>query len=135
MITALQVEQIMWNWVFYSDLKTEINGGVYRNARPNNSTKEDIVINSIVTNGAEFLIQDAVLNVNLHIPNAVIAGSEMPNHYRYDALNPKVIQVLKEGFNQYFTFWTDSTDLIQETDGSWFLNVRLRFKYHNNLHN
>lgn len=135
MITATQAESIIWNWVNSSPLKSAITGDVYRNVRPANSEKEDVVINSITATGSEFIIQDAVLNINIHIPRIQAYGNTMiPNNARFDAISQVVSDHLKEGYHRKLTWWVDYTGVINnELNNESFLNIRIRFKYHNNI--
>ena len=125
MITTLEIATILFSRVNNSVLKTAINGGVYKDQRPTDSNKEDIVVN-VVTSDAE-MIQRAVGNVNIHVP---ALSNGMPNHLRFTLLTELATPVLKEGYGATYNFWTESQGLI-ESNGFWYYNFRIRFKQHN----
>lgn len=134
MITVIELTTCIWKIVNASSLKSAITGGVYKNWRPTDSDKEDIVINTIIIDGSESIIQSAVCNVNIHLPSLESAGGKMPHDARFEALNVHAIPLLKEGFGPNFTFWTERTALVKEENkDEWYLNYRIRFKQHNNI--
>lgn len=135
MITAVKAESLLWKWVNESPLANAVNGGVYRNVRPTDSGKEDIVINSISTTGSESLIQDSRLNINVHVPSVFVGGTTYaPNQMRFDQISEIVTNNMYEGFSKEFTFWVENTQLIQvPSSNDWYLNIRIKLKFHNTI--
>ena len=64
--TVFDAKQWIYELLNVSSVKTSISGKIYKNKRPAESTKEDIVINSILMDN-EFL-QDGTFNVNCYVP-------------------------------------------------------------------
>jgi hypothetical protein len=58
--------QILYDVLNGSNLKTTINGLIYKGERPLNSIKEDVVIAPIVISGSDKQI--GVCNVNIYVP-------------------------------------------------------------------
>lgn len=129
MRTVIDLTTALWQAVKNSPLPSMINGSVYKNIRPANSQKEDIVVNSITLEGSESLIQRGVGNINIHLPN-------LPNGLTDDLKFQQLSEVAKpilESFNaQSYNFWLDASGLVRDTsDGTWYLNFRIRIKFHN----
>ncbi|KAA2241671.1 hypothetical protein F0L74_17490 [Chitinophaga agrisoli] len=66
MITTLDAEDIVWNWLDNSPLKNAVTGGIYKNSRPLNSDKEDVVINSQPISAQQ--LQEGLVDVNIYVP-------------------------------------------------------------------
>lgn len=136
MITANLAELHAFKWVKSCLVASHITGGVYRNVRPTDSKKEDIVINVLTATGNESNQQDFVININLHIPSLKVGTSFIPNNARFDELESYIMQDMTEAFNEFFTIWTDAPNKILDREvNEWFLNLRVRMKFHNNLLN
>lgn len=159
MITTFEQSTELYKIINGSQLKTEINGGIYKEVRPTDSNLEDIVINAILIDNE--LVQTGVGNVNIHVPTL---SSGMPNMARMGVLAAMAFELLKYGTISAKPIWFISEDglLSFETeDGTgvfvtnstignnatffiesqtiekepsvdrWFVNIRVRFKFHN----
>ncbi|OJV50511.1 MAG: hypothetical protein BGO31_14205 [Bacteroidetes bacterium 43-16] len=136
MITPIEINTIMYQVIKASPLAPAVNGKVYRDRRPNNSKKEDVVTNVVTMTGSLSIIQDAVCNINIHVPSIDIGDGPMPDSARFSQLSSIAAPVLKFGSASHFTFYTESIDLVPEQNNQeWFLNFRIRFKQHNNINN
>ena len=67
MKTTFDIENILFAFITASPLATDISGGIYKRQRPAQSQSEDIVINCLPINNKQ--LQQAVANVNIHVPN------------------------------------------------------------------
>lgn len=134
MISIDEQTTLIFQAVNSSPLKTAITGRVSKDWAPEDSKKEEIVVNSITTdNGTD---QRGVVNVNIHVPNQIVnidgASQGLPNNRRFEVLGNIAKGVLKSGFGSNYNFWTESQQKIRNPQtGNWYLNFRIRFKYHN----
>lgn len=111
----------------------KVSGGVYPFQRPLNSTKEDVVVNSLpMGRGA---VQEGVLNVNVFVPNKTYHGATLtdttrPNMDRLTALSVKGGEVLND-------YWSEdgqiSYELLQDTimqdeNSQHYINFRVIFR-------
>lgn len=136
MKVASEITTIMWGEIHNSAIAAAISGEVYKYHRPQDSQLEDVVINTVIADGSESVIQRAVVNVNLHVPAVNTAGGAMPNTARFDTLAAIASPVLKSGHGAMYNYWIENTALIKEEGRDrWYLNIRLRFKYHNTIIN
>lgn len=83
MITTFDAVDIVWKRLIDSPLKTAINGGIYKQKRPQSSKKEDVVINSLPMVNAQ--LQQCVLNVNIHVPNKAIFIDGQQDNFQPDS--------------------------------------------------
>lgn len=106
----------------YKILKTQnlgISGGIYKYRRPINSTKEDIVINSLpITNG---YMQKGTYNVNCYVQN--IHG--MPNTSRLEEIANKVQSILKEYWGEDYVLYIENSQTFEE-ENQMYYNFRIR---------
>ncbi|SEV88915.1 hypothetical protein SAMN05428988_0157 [Chitinophaga sp. YR573] len=89
MITTLKAIDIVWKRLNESPLKTAVNGGVYKQKRPLNSKKEDVIINSPTI--VNLQLQEGLINVNIHVPNLLLSNNgaqdnSQPDHVRLEQL-------------------------------------------------
>ncbi len=131
MITTLDISVILFKRLNESlVLKSSLSGGIFRDARPANSPKEDVVVNVVTSDTGS--AQRGVANVNIHVPSIVTGTGMQPNHLRIKALTDIVTPLLKDVYNASNNYWIDQMSLIKEPNADqWFFNYRIRFKYHN----
>jgi hypothetical protein len=121
--------------ILYSVLSNEIgitsviNGSVYKNMRPLGSIAEDIVIGSLPVNFEQ--IQQAVANINIHVPNLVIKvgttqDNTQPNNKRLKQLTNLVLGIVKEGIGSDYWFELQQQNTFSE-DQEHYSNIRLNF--------
>lgn len=127
MRTALDQNTFFYQLLDASALKTAINGGIYKDEKPANSKKEDVVINT-VTLGTGTL-QRGVSNINIYVPKL---SNGLPNHARFNALVAIAATILEEGYAEKQNYWTEYSSLVQDqASGEWYYNFRLRTNYLN----
>ena len=125
MKTTLYASTLLYQAIAASPLKTAINGGVYKDERPKDSAKEDVVINTITIDSGS--AQRAVCNVNIHVPREL---SGKINHTRINVLAELAKVILDEAYATAHNFWTENQSLIVDEIDCYY-NFRLRFKIHN----
>lgn len=136
MITIIEANKILWQEVNTSPLKAAITGGVYKDVRPTDSTVEDVIVNTIVAPGSELLIQRCVGNVNIHVPPLLVNNSKdyIPNQDRLEGLGNITKSHFEGVYRHKYTMFIEGTELIQEPNkDAWFLNIRIRLIFHNNI--
>lgn len=117
-------------------ITSSITGGIYTgdDARPDNSAKEDIAINTIdITQ--EFLPQIGVSNVNIHVPDKTITiggvQQKKADRARLTQLARLVTDTLKaaniEGLKLIVT---NQKELAQPEISQHFVNIRIEWNIH-----
>lgn len=99
MKSDIEIKDILYRVIKGSVLEESvaINGGVlYKNQRPTNSDKEDIVISVLDSLGGQ--IQDAVINVNIYVQDVARGLDMIENEPRIRELSRTAIDLL-ENYN------------------------------------
>ncbi|KAA6350870.1 hypothetical protein EZS27_001717 [termite gut metagenome] len=96
---TFDTDSILYGILFNSPVKNAISGGIYvGDDRPEDSTDEDIVVNSIDLT-QDYLPQTGTSNVNIYVPDANlnIGGKQQlqANRIRLKALSEKTMDVLR----------------------------------------
>lgn len=99
MKTTFDTDAILFDLLSKSPVKNAISGGIYvGDDRPDNSTDEDIVVNSI-TLTQDYLSQIGTSNVNIYVAdsNKKIKGKQQlkANRTRLKSLSEKAMEVLR----------------------------------------
>jgi hypothetical protein len=116
------------------ELKAAINGGIYvQGERPDNSEREDVVINNIVISHA--YPQGGTSNVNIHVADLKrkIKGQEQrkADRERLRFLTGIVAGTLKAANVQGLTFWIENETVIKEPAVSQhYTNLRINWNIH-----
>ena len=115
---SFDTDDILFTILNASDeLKDAINGGIYvQGERPDNSDKEDIVVNNIALLHA--YPQSGTSNVNIHAEDLKlkIKGQEQrkANRERLRELTKLVISILEAAKVEGLCFWIENTTVIKE---------------------
>lgn len=134
MKTTFDLVDIVWTALSATQLKQQISGGIYKHLRPLNSRLEDVVINALPISADQ--LQQAVLNVNVHVPNIVISvnglqDSTQPNGPRLRELGAIAITALEQLAGPGYSAQVQQQNIIQDTD-DYFNNIRIQFYIFNN---
>lgn len=133
MKTSLDTVDIIYQALSGSSVKTAITGRIAKYQRLLNSVKEDIVINSLpITNGQ---IQNAVVNVNIHVPNKKVGAdgvqdSSQPDSARLKELSNQVINVLDNSWGAGYNYSIQQQNIIQDNN-DYYSNIRVQFVWVN----
>lgn len=100
-----------------------------------NSSKEDIVINTIVA-GAE-QVTTGFFNINIHVPNLKNEPSGVPNAVdntqpniaRMEEIGSVIMEVLDDYRGNDFFIQLDSSGEVIPNNGKWYYNIVLRYFY------
>lgn len=118
MKTSFEIDSIIYDLLNRSEIKKNISGGIYyQDSRPDDSTDEDIVINTI-TMTQDFLPQIATSNINIYVTDKAcrIKGKEQlkPDTKRLSELTKSVLSVLREARIEGLKFIPESQTVLQE---------------------
>lgn len=131
MITTLDLVNLVWQRLNTSQLKTAINGGLYKHRRPTGSQTEDVVINSLSINNLD--LQTAIVNVNIHVPNITIdvngvQDSGQPGSERLEELTALAIPILSDVWAGDYNYDVQQQIIIEDQEaGDYYSNIRLEF--------
>lgn len=88
-----EIKSIFYSLLRGSELSATISGQIYKTPRPKNSDKEDITI--MILDGRNGQFQDAVVNVNIYIPDSQNGlDSFSPDELRIRELSDLSIKLL-----------------------------------------
>lgn len=112
-----------------------LSGGVYSIKRPDNSSKEDVVVNTI-TISQEFLPQIGVSNINIHVPD--ISGNiggvqtNMPNVLRLKSLSEIALNAIRSANIKGLSISVEFQTIIEEPEiKQHYSNIRISWSIHN----
>lgn len=116
-------------------LPSMITGQIRHNMRVLNSTKEDIIINTLYWDGDQ--LQSGIINVNIHVPNLkgqlAEGGSAQdrtqPNIARYLELAAVAVPVLDfhDGFD--FSLRLRNPGKLENFGNEWLYNIQVDYNY------
>jgi hypothetical protein len=133
--TSLDVENILYSEVKNSLLITgpkKITGGLYKSKRPINSTKEDVVINSLPLNRKQ--LQEGLLNMNVYVPNLEVTqggviDKSLPDTARLTelaAIASLVVGDINAADGDY-SFILQQDNVFEDTNNQHYINLRIEF--------
>lgn len=133
MITTFHEEDIVYQRLNTSTLKTAITGIIKKGKRPLNSTKEDVVINSLPINSLQ--LQEGIINVNIYVPNLTITiggvqDFTQPNSARLKELTDTAVDLLNDQWPEAgdVNYTVQQQSLLDDPDSSsHYVNIRLQF--------
>lgn len=126
--TALSVQQTIFNRLVTANVKntSSLTGGIFKNRRPKDSLKEDIVIRTLIMNAEQ--VQEVVININIHVPNLKLTNdSTQPDEDRLSRITDIVVAALKDyrGYDYWFTIKIPG--IPYPDDNNWFSNIQVEF--------
>lgn len=130
MKTSFDIESILFKLLNNSNVKNTIDGGIYnQDDRPDDSTSEDVLINTI-TLTQDFLPQIATSNVNIYVcdKNKRINGKEQlkPDKTRLNALTKMVMEVLRSARIMGLKIIPESKTMLAEPSvKQHYVNIRI----------
>lgn len=129
--TVLDGKQWILDILLNAGIDKQINGRIYKDQRPVNSTTEDVVINSLVMNN--HFLQNGVFNVNCHIPKISVTQNGITQKRKN---NRRLKEIADKLYNALDEFWCDDfylriinhQDLEEGEDN--YLNFRVEINTH-----
>lgn len=135
MKTGLDMVQIGYQLINQPDVHALLSGSIFKLQRPQRtitSTESDIVINPLALPNKQY--QEGVFNVNIHVPNlqnVVIGGkpdNTQPDIAAMNSIAAAVIPKLDNVWGDDYHLDCQTSGLpIQDSDGTWYLNIRVNF--------
>lgn len=129
MVTSFEI--LDWVYQILNSASIGNNGGLYKLVRPTNSSKEDIIINSLPTSGIS--VKTGIININIYVPDINVMinniSSSQPNTSRLKTLTNKVIQAIEDIVTEDTHFFIESDNVFSENNFH-FMNLRVRFNSH-----
>jgi hypothetical protein len=130
MKTGFDTDNVLYDVLKISSLKSAITGNVYKRQRPVDSNLEDVVINSLPITNQQ--LQTCVSNVNIFVPDVKVTVNgvvtNVPNEERLEDLTVMAIQVVADGIKGDFTWDIQQHALIQDNESdSHYSNIRIEF--------
>lgn len=121
MKTTIDLVNILYELINVPAVKSLINGGVYKNERPVNSSLQDVVIGSTTVDNEAF--QNGVGYINIHHPGP------MPGHLFFKNASEAIIPLVKAHYerNEYHLLVTNVAGPMRQMDGDGFVfTIRIR---------
>lgn len=131
MKSTLDLVDIVWQQLQTGALKAAITGDIHKHRRPANSQTEDVVINSLPISFQQ--MQEAIVNVNIHVPNLSIAvngsiDNTQPDHARLQTLTTLAVADLTDTWGDEYNFDVQQQILIEDKEAKdFYINIRLEF--------
>lgn len=117
MTSSNEIKTIIYKIIKGSSLENEIiskGGSLYRNSRPTNSNKEDIVISVLANRNAQF--QMAFVNVNIYVPDIRRDNDYIEDETRTKTLQKKAIDLFKEIVHNDYKIEIESQEIFKVQD-------------------
>lgn len=106
-----------------------IDGQIWPFEKTGDTEHTEIVVNSIGVTNTELQIGDG--NVNVYAPYKVtnIYGKDwlLPDHVKLDTLAKVIVPLIDTQFKDTFNTEVVTTEMIQDTNGIWFLNIKIKY--------
>jgi hypothetical protein len=135
MIQTFDTDTILFQLLKASTaVTTGLTGGIYVRRRPLNSTKEDIVINTI-TLSQEYEPQLGTSNINIHVSDVsrTIASvqQKVANNERMKAISSAVLEVVRKANIAGIGKTIENQTVIEESAISQhYVNIRINWFIH-----
>lgn len=132
MKTGIQMVKEGRTLINVNDVTTLLTGNIYLFERPKNSTKIDIVVNSIVLTNEQ--LQQGVFNYNIHAPNKAdvvvddVQDNSQPDVETLEAVTNAVMAIVADYVGEDFRISAQTTGLpIRDVDNTWYVNIRANY--------
>ena len=134
MITEINIKDCLYRHLKNSALLNSVTGGLYKTIRPENSGKEDVVINVIDSDIAQ--AQTAYLSVWVYVPDNIRQGGAT-SYYEEDTkrlrtLTQLSLEALTYGFIDGRYEFKMISQRIGASEGEHIIQNRIRIKTANN---
>jgi hypothetical protein len=137
MKTTFDTDTFLFSLLRESPVSAAITGGIYvGDDRPDDSTKEDIVVNSIDLN-QDYMPQVGTSNVNIFVPDKVvtIGGKQQlkANRTRLKELSNMTIETLRNANITGLKIILESQTILAEPSvNQHFVNIRINWNIQTN---
>ena len=129
--TDIDIKDGLYAWLKDGTLVGMISGSLYKDKRPLNSTKEDIVI-SVLARDAGSQIQYATANVNIYVPDVRRGKEAVEDQPRLRALSEQAATEMEYHHFGYGIYELASQEIFQASGIDWHvINNRISIKFSN----
>ena len=129
--TDIDIKDELWAWISASELATAVSGSVYKDQRPLNSDKEDIII-AVIARTAGAQRQDATANVNIYVPDARRGREAIEDTARLRTLCTAAASLFEYRQVGGAIYELDSQEVMKANGIDWHvINNRIRIRYNN----
>lgn len=117
-----------------SEITSELSGGIYIRQRPDNSTKEDIVVNTIALS-QEFAPQIGTSNINIHVTDKTVniggAQQKVADLARLKVLSKLVVDRIRAVVVPGLSMSIEVQNTIREPEiNQHYVNIRINWSIH-----
>lgn len=129
--TDIDIKDSLWSWLSSSSLASAVSGRVYKDKRPLNSEKEDIII-AIIARDADRQMQEAIANVNIYVPDIRREQEAVEDTQRLRQLCTAAAELLEYRHVGDGIYELSSQEVMKANGTDWHvINNRLRIRYNN----
>ena len=129
--TDIDIKDDLYGWLVNSTLVDMLSGGLYKDLRPINSTKEDITI-AVLARNAGTQIQEVSVNVNIYIPDLRRGNEYIENTARLREVTAAAASFFEYDHTGDRLVTLSSQEIIKANGIDWhIINNRLRVRYSN----
>jgi len=128
---TFDIETIIYKQLNVLSITNAISGKVYKNSRPLNSNKVDVVVGSLPINAEQ--LQRTVVNVNVHAPNLILSINGIQDNTQPDVAKLKTVTALvisaltDKAFTDYYFDVQQQVLFKDETTDEHYSNIRINF--------
>lgn len=131
---TFDTDMILFKLLNDSAVASIITGGIYKRKRPNNSVKEDIVVNTI-TLTQDYFPQIGTSNINIHVADIDVkiggVAQKVPDESRMKTLSEAVLSVVRNAMIPGISATVEMQSTIQEAEiNQHFVNIRISWTIH-----
>lgn len=131
----IEMQEDIYNLLHNTELPSIISGGIYKFARPMDSSKEDIVIGTLFINAKQ--LQIGVFNINIYVPNLPAEISEnpsaldtaQPNIERMKEIGEAAVRILQKSNPFDFSLKIVKPGVIEGYQLDWFYNIQIEYTH------
>lgn len=129
--TDIDIKDDIYGWLSGSALVGLISGKVYKDARPMNSDKEDIVI-SVLARDAGPQVQYATVNINIYVPDLRRGQEAVEDIPRLRTLSTSAATLLEYKNANGAVYELDSQEILAVNGTDWHvINNQMKIRYNN----
>ena len=129
--TDIDIKDDIYGWLTGSTLAGMLSGSVYKDQRPLNSDKEDIVI-SVLARDAGSQVQYATVNVNIYVPDVRRGQEAVENQTRLRTLSTEAASLFEYKNDKGAVYELDSQEILAVNGTDWHvINNQLKIRYNN----
>ena len=129
--TDIDIKDDIYGWLSGSALVGLISGKVYKDARPMNSDKEDIVI-SVLARDAGPQVQYATVNINIYVPDLRRGQEAVEDIPRLRTLSTSAASLLEYKNDKGAVYELDSQEVLAVNGTDWHvINNQMKIRYNN----